>query len=113
MKALLLIFTLWASPSFAMTRYKITNIEDGRKFEVVSEADTLGAAQPEWGKNPVIVVEDMAAELAEAERKKQAAIVRRARVLDLAKKVKAGTITAAERNEALGLLLLDLVRELD
>jgi hypothetical protein len=109
-----LIFTillLTSTQALALKRFKITNVEDGRKFEVTG--DVMPKLQPEWGKDPIIVEEDMSAELAEAERKKQAAIVRRARVLDLAKKVKAGTITAAERNEALGLLLLDLVRELD
>lgn len=38
---------------------------------------------------------------------------RRSRVLALARKIKDGTISAAERNEGLGLLLLDMARELD
>lgn len=60
-----------------------------------------------------IVEEDMDAEIAEEARKAGVRDLRRTRIRELAVKAKDGTITAAERNEALKFLLLDFARDLD
>lgn len=85
--------------------YTCQNIDDTSviKYDPQSKAIVIDA------------VKQAAQDAANAELARKAASrdARLARIRDLARKVKAGTITAAERNEALGLLLKDYIRELE
>lgn len=56
-----------------MTKYKITNRDNGLEFEMIIEGDlSSNGHQPEWGKNPIVVKTDLTSEIAQKEAAKDA-----------------------------------------
>lgn len=104
----------WGKPSHELSCDQVTSAEQKLILSkrTVDVQDTGPVELCLLGDAFTMVSEDIASEVTEATRVKTVRQTRLARMLQLAQKVKDGTITATERNEALGLLLKDYIREL-
>lgn len=109
---LLLIF--FAVPSFGLTRFRVINKATGKETNSwTSDFADQNYYEPAFGKPGEynLVQEDITQQVADTAAKKTASEVRIARLKELARKFKAGTDVAADRVEALKLMMIEIIKD--
>lgn len=105
--------TVWTSKNLCEAGGSTCGTIDGLDVDVIVVDEASGAKK--FVEDPVkkaAKAATLSALKAEEDRKAAIRAARKARIIALAQKVKAGTITATERNELMGLLSFEKVREL-
>lgn len=105
--------TIWTSKELCEASGAACGRIDGLDGDVIAIEETAGVRK--FVEDPALKAakaSSLSALKVEEDRKAGVRVTRKARLIVLAQKVKAGTITATERSELIGLMILDRVREL-